>query len=68
MQLVKMVVVVQVVETYRLCGEEVERVGRLTIEVCSGFEGVYEDRFTTLYTITQGVEDLVSRWMLKVPI
>jgi len=43
MQLVKVVAVVQIVETYRVCGKEVERVGRLAIEVCGGCEGIYKD-------------------------
>ena len=51
-----------------MCGKEVERVGRLAIEVCGGCEGIYEDRFTALYAIPQAMEDLVSRWMLEVPL
>lgn len=67
MQLVQVVVVVYVLETYGLCGKEVERVGRLAIEVCGGRKGIYKDRFTTLYAIPQAMENLVSRWMLEVP-
>jgi hypothetical protein len=36
--------------------------------MCGGFEGVYKDRFTALYAIPEAVEDLVSRWMLEVPV
>ena len=43
MQMVQVVVVVQIMESYWVCGEEVEYVGRLAIEVRGCFEGVYED-------------------------